>query len=87
MNERCRKPLANRLVRILIARGWQVRAAGPPKEEASRAWDFYRTGNMPVALNLEAEAVLGDFESRWRDSSWPPERKFIKRGAAEAFRV
>jgi hypothetical protein len=69
---RRRKPSENKLGSILIRRGWNVRAAGPPKEAYRRSWDFYRAGNSLVALNPKAEAVMRDFERCWRDSDWPP---------------
>jgi hypothetical protein len=75
MAERRRKPTGNRLARILIARGWNVRAAGPPRQAYQRMWEFYRAGGMLVALNTRANTVLEDFEcGRWCDSDWPPPR-------------
>jgi hypothetical protein len=73
MRERHRKPTINRLAGMLIVRGWNVRAAGPP-QAAYHFWDFYRAGNSLVALNSKADAVLRDFERCWRNCDWPPAR-------------
>jgi hypothetical protein len=68
-----RKLSANRLADILITRGWQVRAAGPPERAYQRFWDFYRVRNSLVPLNPKAEAVMREFGHRQPDSNWPPD--------------
>lgn len=74
MSERRRKPTGNHLARLLIVHGWNVRTSQPQKGY-EKFWDFRRVGNALVPLNVKAEAIMRDFEHRWRDPAWPPDWK------------